>query len=308
MPPRKGVLLIGGSGFLGLALAKALARAGREVHVLSRNTQPGKAKGIIFHRGSQDDPAIVPPLLKACGTVVHLASTTTPGSSARQPVLDAEENLLPAARLAELMSASPPVRLVFVSSGGAIYGNPSQLPVDESLAPRPLSYHAAGKVAMEALFTAFAHANDVTMAVLRPSNIYGPGQQLRTGFGLIRTLLYKAMTNTPVEIWGDGNAVRDHLFIDDAVAACMHLVKNAQATGAFNAGSGTGTSIVDLITLVRQITSHDLEVTQRPARSTDVRAIVLDSTRLQNVTGWYPNTDLEQGMRTTWEWMQEGAP
>ena len=307
MPGREGILLIGGSGFLGLALAKALARAGRDVHVISRNTQPGNRNGISFHQGSQENSTVVPPLLEICNTVVHLASTTTPGSSARKPVLDAEENLLPAVRLAELMSALPPARLVFVSSGGAVYGNPSQLPVDESLAPHPLSYHAAGKVALESLFTAFSHANDIHFAALRPSNIYGPGQQLRTGFGLIRTLLNKAMTGTPVEIWGDGKAVRDYLFIADAVNACMQLIENAQATGAFNAGSGTGTSIVDLITLVRQVTGHALEVTQRPARSTDVRAIVLDSTRLQNVTGWHTNTDLEQGIRTTWKWLQEGA-
>ena len=192
MSARKGTLLIGGHGFLGHALARALAEDGREVHVLSRSTEAGIRGGIAFHRGSQDDPATIAPLLAACSTVVHLASTTTPGSSARRPVIDAEENLLPATRLAEIMSSCPPERLIFVSSGGAVYGNPTQLPVDESTAPDPLSYHAAGKLALESLFTAFSHANDVALGILRPSNIYGPGQQMRNGFGLVRTLLEKA--------------------------------------------------------------------------------------------------------------------
>ena len=307
MSARKGILLIGGNGFLGLALARALAKAGREVHVLSRSAENGQHDGIRFHGGSQDDSGVVSPLLKACGTVVHLASTTTPGSSARRPTVDTEENLLPAARLTEIMSGRPPERLIFVSSGGAIYGNPSRLPVDESLAPDPLSYHAAGKVALESLFTAFSHANDVSLAIMRPSNIYGPGQQLRNGFGLVRTLLDKAMHNAPVEMWGDGDTVRDYLYIDDSVAACMDLLETWQATGAFNAGSGRGTSVADMITMVGEATDRDLEVIQRPARGTDVRAVVLDSTRLHRSTDWSPRVDLEEGLRRTWGWLQEGA-
>ena len=304
MPAREGVLLIGGSGFLGLALARALARSGREVHILSRNTKPGKAEGIIFHRGSQDDPAVTLPLLARCRTVVHLASTSTPGSSARHPTLDTEEDLIPAARLAALMSDSPPGRLIFVSSGGAIYGNPSQLPVDELCTLQPLSYHAAGKVALESLFNAFAHANRVSLAIIRPSNLYGPGQSLRTGFGLVRTLLDRALRDQPVELWGDGSTVRDYLYIEDAVQACLRLIDAPLATGPFNAGSGTGTTIRELIAHIETVTGRNLAVVGRPARTTDVHAIVLDSTRLREATGWTTRTDLLLGLRQTWQWIR----
>ena len=303
MSARERILLIGGNGFLGSALARSLARAGREVHVLSRSAEPGQCGGIAFHRGSQDDIAIVAPLLKQCRTVIHLASTTTPGSSARSPGIDTKENLLPATMLAKAMSVLPPDRLIFVSSGGAVYGNPERLPVDESCAPRPLSYHAAGKVALEALFTAFAHANGVSLAILRPSNIYGPGQPLRGGFGLVRTLLEKALRGEAVEMWGDGSAVRDYLYIDDAVEACTRLIGNPQATGLFNAGSETGTSIRELITLVAQLTGRTSEVVQRPARATDVRAIFLDSARLREATEWAPCVHLSEGIEKTWGWV-----
>ncbi len=275
--------------------------------MLSRSTEPGRRGGIEFHRGSQDDADAVAPLLGRCAIVVHLASTTTPGSSARSPRLDTEENLLPATRLADAMSALPPDRLIFISSGGAIYGNPERLPVDEACPPRPLSYHAAGKVALEALFTAFAHAKGVSLAIVRPSNIYGPGQPLRGGFGLVRTLLEKARRGEPVEMWGDGTAMRDYLFVDDAVAACTELTDNPQATGLFNAGSGSGTSIRDLITLVAQVTGRVPEVIERPARGTDVRAIVLECMHLRTATAWTPTVALEEGLERTWTWVKDTA-
>jgi len=106
-------------------------------------------------------------------------------------------------------------------------------------------------------------------------------------------------------MWGDGAALRDYLYIDDAVAACVHLVDSAKAIGPFNAGNGLGTSIAELIALVGRVTGRELEVVQRPARGTDVRAIVLDSTRLQHATGWTPRTGLEEGLRRTWSWIQE---
>ncbi len=305
MNTRQGVLLVGGNGFLGAALARKLVAAGRQVHVLSRHLEPGVREGIGFHRGGQDEVVAVSPLLRTCGTVVHLASTTTPGSSARNPIIDSQENLLPAARLLETMAGMPPERLVFVSSGGSIYGNPDELPVRETQRPDPLSFHAAGKIALEALFSAFAHSHSIPLAILRPSNIYGPGQALRGGFGVVRTLLDRALQDEPFEIWGAGTVVRDYLFIDDAVDAGMKLLGAPSATGIFNVGSGRGTSIAELVELVIRTTGRDLKTIERPSRCTDVKAVVLDCERLAAATGWTAKTGLEQGLQKTWKWLCE---
>ena len=305
MSDRQGVLLIGGNGFLGAALARRLAVVGREVHVLSRHLEPGVREGIRFHRGSQDDVVAVSPFLRTCSTIVHLASTTTPGSSARNPVVDSQENLLPAARLLETMAHMPPDRLIFVSSGGAIYGDPDELPVSETHQPNPLSFHAAGKIALEALFSAFAHSHSIPLAIVRPSNIYGPGQALRGGFGVVRTLLDRALQDEPFEIWGAGTVVRDYLFIDDAVDAGMKLLGTPSATGIFNVGSGHGTSIAELVELVIATTGRDLRIVERPSRCTDVKAVVLDCARLTTATGWTAKTGLERGLRQTWQWVRE---
>jgi len=304
---RNGILLIGGNGFLGQALARSLADHERNVHVVSRNAEPGTHGRITFHRGSQDDGEIILPLLDECETVVHLASATNPGLSARKPEMECGRNMTPIVSLIEILSCSPPDRLIFVSSGGVIYGNTARLPVDESSTPQPLSYYAAGKIAQESFFSAFAHANKVSFAVLRPSNLYGPGQHLRGGFGLVRTLLDRASHDRPVEVWGDGTAVRDYLFIGDIVEACTTLIGAKAVTGTFNVGSAEGHSIMDLIRLVEQITDRRLKVVQRPARDTDVRAIVLDSARLREATGWSPRVDLEEGLRRTWDWIQTTA-
>ena len=304
MAARDGILLVGGNGFLGLALARALAAAGHQPHVLSRSTEPGRREGIAFHRGSQDDADVGVPLLGICATVVHLASTTTPGLSAGRSSVDAIENLLPAARLLELLGTQVPERLIFVSSGGAIYGNPERLPTDESHPPNPLSSHAAGKVALEAFFTSFAHANRVPFTIVRPANLYGPGQIARPGFGLVRTLLDKAQSREPLEVWGDGSAVRDYVFIDDAVDAFARIMAQPDLSGTFNVGSGVGTSIAGLIRLAERVTGREIGIIARPAREVDVRAIVLNTARLRAASGWMPHTELEPGLRRTWAWLQ----
>jgi UDP-glucose 4-epimerase len=299
------VLLIGGNGFYGRALATHLIDQGRDVHVVSRNAEPNRLGNLHIHRASQDDPTTMRLLLEQCPIVVHLASTSTPGSSARDATHDTEFNVLPAARLLSIAAEIPPRRLLFVSSGGSVYGNPSKVPVDETAHIQPLSYHAAGKVALEALFQAFAHAHDTSLAILRPSNLYGPGQPLRQGFGLVRTLLERAMHNESVEVWGDGSALRDYLFIDDAVAASERLIKQPDATGVFNLGSGCGTSIRQMVDQVFQLTGRPPKVVHRGARETDVRAIVLNTQRLADATAWTPKIDLETGLERTWQWLCE---
>ena len=304
MAARDGILLVGGNGFLGLALARALAAAGHQPHVLSRSTEPGQRDGISFHRGSQDDADVVLPLLGMCATVVHLASTTTPGLSAGRSSVDAIENLLPAARLLELLDTQVPERLIFVSSGGAIYGNPERLPTDESHPPNPLSSHSAGKMALEAFFTSFAHGHRVPFTIVRPANLYGPGQIARPGFGLVRTILDRALRGEALEVWGDGSVVRDYLFIDDAVDAFERLIAQPDLSGTFNIGSGVGTSITGLIGLVERVTGREIGIIVRAPREVDVRAIVLNTARLRGATGWMPRTELEPGLPRTWAWLR----
>lgn len=303
MSARAAILLVGGTGFIGGALARRLAQERREVHVLCRNIPKDGPEHIHFHGGGQAQAELVGELLQRCGTVVHLASTTTPGASAKSPALEAEENLLPALRFLEALQSHPPDRLILASSGGTVYGDPAILPAGETLPLRPRSYHGAGKVALEQFFGVFAEQTGVPLVVLRPSNVYGPGQSLRGGFGIVRHLLESARLGRTVEIWGDGEAVRDLLYIDDLTDACLSLLENAGACGAFNVGAGSGTSIKQLCRLVERISQRKLAIVYRPGRSCDVKAIVLDNRKLADATHWQARTPLQEGLEKTWAWM-----
>ena len=302
---RERVLLIGGGGFIGQALSWRLAGEGREVHVLGRHVENGLRDGIVFHRGCQSDATVVAPLLKCCDALVHLASATTPGSSAHAPALDVAENLVPLAGFLEALADAGPKRVLFLSSGGAIYGNPLDLPAKEGHPAQPLSWHAAGKAAAEVFLETYARQTGASVAFLRPSNVYGPGQRFQSGFGLVRTLLEKARSGESVEIWGSGQQVRDFLYIDDLVDACVRLLDAPVAAGIFNAGSGMGVSLLGLLDLVRQVTGQDLPVNLQPGRGIDVEGIWLDCRKLSSTVGWAAHTPLAEGVGRTWEWLSD---
>jgi UDP-glucose 4-epimerase len=302
------VLLIGGGGFIGRALARYLVAGGREVHVLGRHVESGLREGVMFHRACQSDTVVVVPLLERCDALIHLASATTPGRTSREPSLDVAENLMPLACFLEALAASVPQRVLFLSSGGAIYGNPKSLPATEDHPPQPISWHAAGKAAAEIFVETFAQQTGASVAILRPSNVYGPGQGLQAGFGLVRTLLDKARTGEAAEIWGTGQQVRDFLYIDDLVDACARLLDTPTAIGVFNAGSGVGITLLDLVRLVEQVSGRPIPVTPHPERGIDVASIWLDCSRLRVATGWQPTTTLAEGLQRTWVGLQrEGA-
>jgi UDP-glucose 4-epimerase len=283
---RESVLLLGGAGFIGSALAKRLEHEKRTTYILGR------------HNAEQLEK-----LLPQCGTVVHLASATTPGLSASQPSLELD-NLALTLRLLELMQSQPETHLIFFSSGGTVYGNPDRLPVAEDFPIAPLSNHGAGKAAQEAFCLAFrTRRNAVT--ILRPSNAYGPGQTMRGGFGLVRTLLEHARAGTVMEIWGSGENVRDFIYIDDVVEACMRFIAMPQDSGTYNLGSGSGYSVNQVRRIVEQATGAELKTVHRPAREADVRAVVLDISRLETQLSWKSQVSLEEGVRRTWNWLRQ---
>ncbi len=284
----RAVLLLGGGGFIGRALAARLQQQGLDFHVVGRHQLEKLGQ-----------------LLPQCGTVVHLASSTTPGASATHPELELP-NLALTLRLLELLQSSPPTHLIYFSSGGTVYGNPARLPVAEDALLSPLSFHGASKAAQEQLMrVAGTHGHAVT--ILRPSNAYGPGQSLRSGFGLIRTVLEHVRCQSTMQIWGDGEQLRDYLYIDDLTDAVCRLIVNPDIGGIYNLGSGRGCSVREIVARVEAVCAQTIPLSYHAARGADVRDIVLDTTHLQDRTGWSPTVDLDEGIRRTWQWLRREA-
>jgi UDP-glucose 4-epimerase len=297
-----GVLLLGGSGFIGSALTKKFSAAGRKVYVIVPGT-PQVASKAHYLQGRLDNPTLLAQTLPLCSTVIHVASATNPGSSANHPTHELD-NLVPSLRLLETLQTYPQTHLIFFSSGGTLYGNPQRLPVHEDDPAAPLSYHGAGKLAMEAMLHAF-RARGQAVTILRPSNAYGPAQALKNGFGLIRTMLEHVRSGTPLAVWGDGENVRDFIYIDDIVEACARLLALPHDNGTYNLGSGQGHTINEVRGIIEQVTGTRLRTIYHPARGVDVKSVVLDTSRLEARLLWKPETSLDKGIRQMWDWFRQ---
>jgi UDP-glucose 4-epimerase len=283
---RRGVLLLGGAGFIGSALARRLGQEKISAPIIGRH-----------------DTERLEQVLPQCGTVIHLASATTPGSSAHDPGLELG-NLALTLRLLALMRTQPQTHLIFFSSGGTVYGNPGRLPVPEDAPVAPLSNHGAGKASQEA-FCQVLRAQGHAVSILRPSNAYGPGQTMKSGFGLVRTMLEHVRSGTTMEVWGDGENIRDFVYIDDIIDATMGLLKLPQDSGTYNLGSGIGHSVNQVRAIVEAACGKQLQTSYRPARGMDVRSVVLDNARLSARLGWQAPIDLRDGVARTWNWLQQ---
>ena len=298
------VLLLGGGGFLGRALGLRLLDRGIEVHSITRGTQLDMPDGIVMHAGGMENLGVLRGLLPQVDAVIHLASATTPSVSRSAPSLEASLNLGPTLGFLEELHYHPNARLIFVSSGGTIYGNAGMDITPESAPAQPLSYYGAGKLAIETFMQCFERMSGRPAVIVRPSNLYGQGQPLYLGFAVIRTMLQHALDGTTMEIWGDGSIVRDFIHVDDVTAAIECILEDPTASGTFNVGSGEGHSLNDLADIIGKVTERPLQVKYELARKIDVQRIVLDCGLISKRFGWHPRTPLAEGIASTWEWLR----
>lgn len=297
------VLLLGGAGFMGRALTTRLRERGHDVHVVVRGTTLDVPDGVNVHGGGIENVELLRRLLPQFRTVVHVASATTPSLSSRTPSLEANLNIAPTLGLLQEMQRHPEIRLIYVSSGGTVYGNPAQEMVTESAPLRPLSFYGAGKVAIEGFLQCFQRLAGNPVAILRPSNLYGPGQPRYQGFGVVRTMLQHLLDRSTMTIWGDGTVVRDFVYIDDMVTAIECVLDDGAASGTFNVGAGVGYSLNDLKNIIEEVCAETLSIRYEPSRSIDVQRIVLDTSSMAQRFGWTPQTNLREGVTKTWEWL-----
>jgi UDP-glucose 4-epimerase len=304
----QGILLIGGTGFVGRSLVARLSSIFPEIYTIARGDDIIESLPNVRHyQSGLDNAVLLKKLLPNCRVVFHLASETTPGSSILQPALEATNNLLPSLRFLECLQEYSHLSLIYVSTGGAIYGNTENEKVSEDMPLSPLSYYGAGKAALEKFICAYSRQTGNTAVILRPSNFYGPGQVYRQGFGIVPTIFNLHLHGKPLQLWGDGKTTRDYLYIDDFVNFCLLLlakISSERAATIYNIGSGQGTTLLELISTIEEITGKKISRDSQPARTVDVRRIVLDNSRINCRFHWTPQTDLHTGLKKTWEWFR----
>lgn len=301
---RDHILIIGAGGFVGRHLARVCALRGQRVIAASRVAFEPDVPGIDVHAGALGEPHDFRPLLARSHLVVHLASASTPGSTAAQPLFELEHNLRPTLALLQAMQECADTPLLYVSSGGTLYGRQDNLCADESTSVSPRSYHGAGKVAAEHFIVAWCAQFGASATILRPSNLYGPGQTERAGFGVVPAALGKTLRGETLHVWGDGSATRDYLYIDDFMRLCLAVADAPHPPGAriVNACSGVSVSLNALFAAIESVTGRHLERTYDPSRAVDALRVNMDASLVRELYGWTPQTPLLEGLRRTWEW------
>lgn len=298
------VLVLGAKGFIGSAVARGLAHHGSQVEGLGRGTPPASIPGVTFIRGSIEDGGLLRDAIARCTHIVYAASVTTPGTSARDPALEVSGNLLPLARVLECASEFDRRHIVYLSSGGTVYGDRAG-GASEDAPLRPRSYYGAGKVAAEALLHACAASTGWSATVLRPTNLYGPGQPTARGFAIIPTLFERALDGGHFQIWGDGSAVRDYCYIDDLVEAIVASLLHAPRDdfAVYNVASGCAVSVLELAAACERACRRPIAIEFQPPRGVDVQHVSPLADAMAGATGWRARVDLEEGLANTWNWL-----
>lgn len=299
-------LVLGGAGFIGSHLVEALARQGRRVRIFDRPHVDRLAlfPGFETFTGDFLNPRALAPALHGAEVVFHLVSTTLPKSSNDHPVYDVESNVVGTLRLIELCREHGVAKLIFVSSGGTVYGVARATPIAEDHVTEPISSYGIHKLMVEK-YLALAHRlHGLDYRVVRPGNLYGPRQRLDTAQGAVAVFLDSALREQPIQIWGDGSVVRDYVYVADAVDAMLKLAAFDGAARVFNIGSGKGTSLNELVAEIGELLGRPVKVEHAASRPVDVPVSVLDSSLAERHLGWRASTPLGEGLRRTCEWLR----
>lgn len=302
------ILILGGSGFIGQHVCKTLLEAGALVRCLDRNLPPGH--GILadymedaeWILGDFSDSKKIVRALDGIDYVVHLVSTTIPYTSNNELTYDLSSNVFPTLNLLEAMRFSSVKKLIFISSGGTIYGIPTIIPIPETHETNPVCGYGIHKLAIEKYLHVYNYRYGLDYCVLRLANPYGTAQISDRPQGVIGKFVYKAIRNEPLEIWGDGSVIRDYIHIDDVMDAFKKALKYRGDQKIFNIGSGNGNSLQDIVASLEQVAGHSLDVVHLPERVVDVPLNVLDITMARTELQWNPGICLAKGIRDLFEY------
>lgn len=301
-------LVIGGAGYIGFHLVQQLVSIGRNVTVLGRSAIPKYAlpPQSSYVAGDFGELELISQLLDKNQEVIHLAYATVPNTSFENPLADLLQNLPPTVQLFSI-AAQKGVRLALVSSGGTVYGDSVELPISELHPAKPISPYGLTKLTLESYAYLYAKTHDLNFVCVRPANAYGVGQRPFVGQGFIATAMASVMQNRPITIFGKNGTVRDYLYVSDLASGIVSALKFGQKSETYNLGSGVGISNIDVIKAFEPL-MHQIGCSARlkylPERAFDVKANILNSTKLQEHTGWQPKVEFTDGLLLTFEWLR----
>jgi UDP-glucose 4-epimerase len=307
------ILITGGAGFIGSHVADAYLAGGHEVGVvdnLSSGSRDNLDPRVRFWQTDIRGPELPVILAEFRPDVVsHHAAQMSVSYSTRDPRADADINIMGTLNLLEGAIRQQVGRVVFSSTGGAMYGEQDHLPTPEAVFPEPVSPYGVAKLAVERYLHAFQAMHGLRAIALRYANVYGPRQNPHGEAGVVAIFSRAILDGQPVTVNGDGEQTRDYVFVGDVVRA--NLLATAIPLGAsvpiLNIGTGQQSSVNQLIHLLGQVAGHEVARHHAPPRPGEQRRSCLDATLAKRVLGWEPRLKLRSGLEETFRWFQGTA-
>ena len=309
MVPIMKVLVTGGAGFVGSHLIETLLTQKIKVVCLddfstgNQNNVEAFKDRITVITGDIRDSDTVQLALEDVDYVYHLAAQISVSHSVNDPLHDASINIDGFITLLNAIQDSSVMRIVYVSTGGAIYGEPQQIPATEATLEEPISPYGLSKLVGEKYLKLYHRTYGLSYAIIRPANIYGPRQDPLGEAGVISIFLGRLLNSQPLEIFGDGLDTRDYIYVKDIADVCIKAM-DSSTDDTFNAGTGIQTNLLELVDILKDVTSLPSEMIFSPPRAGDVHHIALDSLKAQNELNWVPSVSLKEGILNTWNWFK----
>ena len=303
------ITVLGGGGFIGSTIIDRLLLDGHSIRVFERpRINPYRSfanhEHVEWINGDLASVHDVREAIRGVDAVMHLVSTTLPKSSNDDPMYDVQSNLLSTLQLLQVMVEEGVKKIVFISSGGTVYGNPQYLPIDERHPTEPVVSYGITKLAIEKFLVMFQHLHGIKAVILRVTNPYGERQRVETAQGAVGVFLDRAIRGLPIEIWGNGSVARDYIHVSDVAKAFAQALIYEGRHSVFNVSTGTATSLSELLSIIERVTALKLDVRFKAPRPFDVTLSVLDNTLANQELGWRPAVDLETGIARTAQWIK----
>ncbi len=302
------IVILGGAGFIGTHLASALLQLGHVVRIFDRAST--HVPSLIAHHPRLDHVEgdilnldEVESALDDMEFVYHLVSTTLPKSSNDNPEYDIETNLVVSVRLLEAARRRDIRRIVFLSSGGTVYGVPDHVPIPESHPCNPISSYGIVKLAIEKYLHLYRVLHGLDSCTVRLSNPFGEYQRIQSAQGAVGVFLHRAIRKQSIEIWGDGSVTRDYVYVGDVAEALVKMIDYQGRQKIFNIGSGAGMNLNEIIEQIEKVLGESVSRVYKPARRFDVPTNVLDISLAQSELDWSPRTTFPEGLARTAAWI-----
>jgi len=302
-------LVIGGAGYIGQHLLPLLTESGRSVTVLGRRGLDEKSLplGVKYQAGDFSDLTLLKGLLSCQDEVIHMAYATVPNTSYENPLADLLENLPPTVQLFSEV-AEMGIKLLYVSSGGTVYGEAESLPINELHATKPISPYGLTKLTLENYARLYRATKGLNYICVRPANAYGVGQLPFKGQGFISTAIASVIKNKPLNIFGDTGTVRDYVYVADLAEGILKVLEDGRLGETYNIGTGQGLSNLDVMTMAGPLLKkkgYSINLNHLAPRDFDVKFNYLDCEKIKRDTAWAPKVGFDEGLELTINWLDE---